>query len=98
LTSEKRCDRCPQASPIGDNRQQVGESPSPEEVAGISCGGGWGITDAMLAGMLQIGCLQNESMGFVQCYQFESTVGKEVQGKHSVPWPTALCRRRLKVS
>ena len=32
-------------------------------------------------------CLQIESMGFVQCYQFESTIGEEVQGKHRVPCP-----------
>lgn len=63
---------------IADRGQSAAgwESPNPERLQE---------SPAVAAVGSQARCLQNESMGFVQCYQFESTVCKEVQGKHSVP-------------
>ena len=54
------------------------ESPSPERPQE---------SPAVVAVGSQTRCLQNESVWYGRCLQFESTISKEVQGKHSVPCP-----------
>jgi len=65
----------PEATSIADWGQPAAgwESPNPKRLQEFPAGGGCSITDAMLACMLQIGCLQNESVGFEQCLRIEST-------------------------
>ena len=60
------------ASPLYSHKGSGRAVPDPYGSRKGTCCGGCGISDTMLAGMMQTGCLQNESMGFERCYQFES--------------------------